>query len=124
MNGRWQGGLRPGLGAIVLCAVVALAAAPAAHAQGVPRWTLVSSSNPTNFAPGDHGDQLILTAVDSGEATADGAVTPITITASLPASGLTLAPAGVVALRGWISLRRRDELPDDARRSPARRPKP
>ena len=66
MNGRWQGGLRPGLGAIALCAVVALAAAPAAHAQDVPRWTLVASSNPTNFAPGDHDDQLILTAVGSG----------------------------------------------------------
>jgi hypothetical protein len=61
---------------------------------------LISSSNPTNFAPGDQGDQLVITAVDSGQATADGAVTPITITASLPASGLTLAPAGVVAARG------------------------
>jgi hypothetical protein len=100
MNDRWQGGLRPGLGAIVLCVVVALAAAPAAHAQGVPRWTLVASSNPTNFAPGDHDDQLILTAVDSGGASADGAVSPITITVSLPASGLTLAPPGVVASVG------------------------
>jgi hypothetical protein len=84
----------------VLCVVVALAAAPAAHAQGVPQWTLVASSNPTDFAPGDHDDQLILTAVGSGGASADGAVTPITITASLPASGLTLAPAGVVASVG------------------------
>jgi hypothetical protein len=92
--------LRPGLGTIALCAVVALAAAPAASAQGVPQWTFVSASNPTNFAPGDQGDQLILTAVDSGGATADGAVTPITITASLPASGLTLAPAGVIAAVG------------------------
>jgi hypothetical protein len=100
MNCRWQRGLRPGLGAIVLCVVVALAVAPAASAQGVPQWTLVSSSNPTDFAPGDLGDQLILTAVDSGGESADGAVTPITITASLPASGLTLSSAGVVAARG------------------------
>jgi hypothetical protein len=100
MNGRWRARLRPGLGAIALCAVVALAAAPAASAQGVPRWTLISSPNPTNFTPGDHGDQLILTAVDSGQATAEGSVTPITITATLPASGLTIAPAGVIAAVG------------------------
>jgi hypothetical protein len=100
MNGRWRARLRPGLGAIALCAVVALAAAPAASGQGVPRWTLISSPNPTNFTPGDHGDQLILTAVDSGQATAEGSVTPITITATLPASGLTIAPAGVIAAVG------------------------
>jgi hypothetical protein len=100
MNCRWQATFRRGLGAIALCAVVALAAAPAASAQGVPRWTLISSSNPTDFAPGDLGDQLILTAVDSGQATAEGTVTPITVTATLPASGLTLAPAGVIAARG------------------------
>jgi hypothetical protein len=100
MNGRWQRRSRPGLGAIALCVVVALAAAPAANAQGVPQWTLISSSDPTNFTPGDHADQLILTAVDSGGATAEGAVTPITITATLPPSGLPLAPAGVVAARG------------------------
>jgi hypothetical protein len=100
MNGRWRERLRPGLVAIALCAVVALAAAPAASAQGVPQWTLVASSNPTNFAPGDHADQLILTAVDSGGASAEGAVTPITITATLPASGLILAPAGVIGSVG------------------------
>jgi hypothetical protein len=99
MNG-WQGRLSAGLGAIVLCAVVALAAAPAAGAQGASQWTLVARSNPTDFAPGDHDDQLILTAVDSGGESADGAVTPITITASLPASGLTLAPAGVTGSVG------------------------
>jgi hypothetical protein len=100
MNGRWQRRLRPGLGAIALCALVILAAAPAASAQGAPRWTLAATSDPTDFAPGDHGDQLIVVAVDSGQGAAEGAVTPITITASLPASGLTLAPAGVIAARG------------------------
>jgi hypothetical protein len=100
MNGKWQARLLPGLGAIALCVIVALAAAPAANAQGVPQWTLISSSDPTHFTPGDHADQLILTAVDSGGATAEGAVTPITITATLPPSGLSLAPAGVVAARG------------------------
>lgn len=100
MNGRWRARLRHGLGAIALGAVVALAAAPAASAQGVPRWTFISSSNPTNFAPGDLGDQLVFTAVDSGTATAEGSATPITLTVTLPASGLTLAPAGVIAARG------------------------
>jgi hypothetical protein len=100
MNGRWQGRLRPGLGAIAFCAAVALAVAPTASALGVPQWTLAPASNPTNFASGDHGDQLILTAVDSGQATAEGSVTPITITATLPPSGLTLAPAGVIASVG------------------------
>jgi hypothetical protein len=93
-------GLRRGLGAIAICAVVALVATPAASAQGVPRWTLIPGSNPTNFAPGDQGDQLVLTAVDSGQGTADGTLAPITITASLPASGLTLAPVGVVGSVG------------------------
>jgi hypothetical protein len=100
MNGKWQARFRPGLGAIALCAVVAMAAAPAASAQGVPRWTLISASNPTNFAPGDLGDQLILTAADSGGATAEGALTPITITATLPESGMNLSSAGVIASVG------------------------
>jgi hypothetical protein len=103
MTSKWQTacrGPRGGFGALVLCVAAVLAVAPVASAQGVPRWTLVPVSNPTNFAPGDHGDQLILTAVNSGPATADGTVTPITITASLPPSGLTLAPAGVVAAVG------------------------
>jgi hypothetical protein len=101
MTSRWRSpcrGVRGGLGAAALWAVVALATAPAASAQGVPQWTLVPRSNPTNFAPGDHDDQLIITAVDSGQATAEGS--RITITATLPASGLTLAPAGVIGSVG------------------------
>lgn len=103
MTSKWQTacrGLRGGVGAAALCITVALAVTPSASAQGTPQWTLAVASNPTNFAPGDHGDQLILTAVNSGQATAEGAVTPITITASLPASGLALAPAGVIASVG------------------------
>jgi hypothetical protein len=103
MTSRWQTacpGLRGSLGAAALCALAALILAPAASAQGAPQWALLPTSNPTDFAPGDHSDQLILTAVDHGDGTAEGTVTPITITASLPVTGLTLAPAGVVASVG------------------------
>jgi hypothetical protein len=103
MTSEWKTacrGLSGGIGALALCLAAVLAVAPAASAQGAPQWTLAPISNPTDFAPGDLGDQLIFTAVDSGGASADGAVTPITIAASLPASGLTLAPAGVIASVG------------------------
>jgi hypothetical protein len=94
--------LRPRLwlGAALLCAAVPLIAAGPARAQGAPRWTIAGVSDPTNFAPGDNGDELILTAIDSGQGIADGATTPITITDTLPAAGVTLAPAGVSGAKG------------------------
>jgi hypothetical protein len=100
MTSKWQTacrGLRRSIGAITLSVAVVVAVAPAS-AAGVPQWTLAPSSNPTNLAPGDHGGQLIVTAVNSGQMTAEGS--PITITASLPASGLTLAPAGAIGSVG------------------------
>lgn len=76
----------------------------AASAAGVPRWAITSASEPTILAPGDSGDRLVLTAVEIGGGAADGAVTPITITDTLPAAGLTIASAGAQgALGGFPS---------------------
>jgi hypothetical protein len=81
--------------AIVAAATTWLTVAPAAHAATpAPAWTITSTSEPTNFAPGDSSghDTYAVIATDSGGGPTDGS-TPITITDQLP-SGLTLDPAG------------------------------
>ena len=95
---RW----RPWLYAVLLCTALFLLDAGAARAQGAPQWTIASIANPTNFAPGDDGDQLVITAIDTGQGTADGAITPITITDTLPVAGVTLDPAGVAGAKGGL----------------------
>ena len=80
-------------------ALIATTAAPA-RAQGAPQWTITALSDPTNFARGDHGDELIVTAIDTGSGIAEGATTPITITDTLPATGITLAAPGVSGAKG------------------------
>jgi hypothetical protein len=102
MTGTTVGRLRPRhcLLAALLCAALPLTLAGPAQAQGTPQWTIVGVSNPTNFARGDHGDELIVTAIDSGSGIADGATTPITIADTLPATGVSLAAAGVSGAKG------------------------
>jgi len=102
MTAATKGRLRPRLWlcAVLLCAALPLIAAGPAQAQGAPQWTIAGISDPTNFAPGDHGDELIVTAIDTGQGVADGTTTPITITNTLPATGVTLAPAGVSGAKG------------------------
>jgi hypothetical protein len=103
MTATTKGRLRPSLwlGAVLLCAAaVSLIAAGTAQAQGAPQWTIAGVSDPTNFAPGDNGDELIVTVINTGQGIAEGATTPITITNTLPAAGLTLVPAGVSGAKG------------------------
>ena len=83
----------------LFCASTLIAAGPAS-AQGAPQWTIASISDPTNFAPGDHGDELTVTAINTGQGIAEGAATPITIADTLPAAGMTLAGAGVTGAKG------------------------
>ena len=83
----------------LFCAAALIAAGPAS-AQSTPQWTIAGVSNPTNFAPGDSGDELVVIAINTGQGIAEGATTPITITDTLPAAGVTLAPAGVSGAKG------------------------
>jgi hypothetical protein len=87
--------------AAALCALLALLLAAGAEAQaGPPQWTIGSLSEPTHLAPGDHGDRLIVTAIDTGASIAEGASSPITITTTLPGAGLTLGAGGVTGAKG------------------------
>jgi hypothetical protein len=78
-----------------LCVLLMLLLAARADAQtGPPQWTIASVSEPTHLAPGDHGDRLIVTVIDTGAGIAEGASSPITITDTLPGAGLTLGAGG------------------------------
>jgi hypothetical protein len=100
MTATTKGRPRLWLCAALLCAALSLIAVGPARAQAAPQWTIAGVSDPTNLAPGDHGDELIVTAINSGQGIADGATMPITITDALPAAGVTLAAAGVSAAKG------------------------
>jgi hypothetical protein len=96
---------RPGrlLLAAVLGALLLLLLAARADAQaGPPQWTIALLSEPTHLAPGDHGDRLIVTAVDTGAGIADGASEPITITDTLPGAALSLGGGGVLGAKGGL----------------------
>jgi hypothetical protein len=79
--------------------VAAIALGPATQARAAtpaPAWTITSTSEPTNFVPGDSSgrDAYNVVATNTGAAPTDGST--ITLTDSLP-SGVTLDPAGVFA---------------------------
>jgi hypothetical protein len=93
---RW----RSWLYALLLCGALLLLDAGPARAQGAPQWTISSIANPTDLAPGDDGDQLIVTAINTGQGIAEGGVTPIAITDTVPVTGMTLDPAGVAGAKG------------------------
>jgi hypothetical protein len=75
------------LSIVTATCAVALAASSASAAQG-PVWKILSVSNPTNLAPGDHtgDDALVLAATNVGGGSSDGSV--IALSDSLP-TGLT-----------------------------------
>ena len=69
---------------ITLCAllgVLGISASSAAAAE--PWWHLTSGSVPANLPPEGRG-QIMLTAANLGDADANGATTPVTITDTLP----------------------------------------
>jgi hypothetical protein len=72
---------------VTMTCAVALGASSASAAQG-PVWKILSVSNPTNLAPGDHSgdDALVLAATNVGGGSTDGSA--ITLSDSVPA-GLT-----------------------------------
>src|ERR1700691_131634 len=67
--------------AIVSLATVGVCASPAVAAE--PWWHLDSGSEPTNIPPEGKG-QIVVTATDLGDANANGAVSPVLITDTLP----------------------------------------
>jgi hypothetical protein len=70
------------LATVALLAVMAGALATSAHAAS-PWWRLEARPAPTTLQPG-HEDQIVLTAVDVGDAEALGSSSPIKITDTLP----------------------------------------
>ena len=74
----------------------------AAATAPAPAWTIMSTSEPTNFGPGSTGDRYAITVTNSGGAVAEGATDPIVVTDTLPegvtattiAMGPNATPAG------------------------------
>jgi hypothetical protein len=73
------------LAAGLACALFAALAGASAALAAAPRWSLDSSSTPTNLVPGAKEAQVIVTATNLGDASIDGSKTPVTITDTLPA---------------------------------------
>jgi hypothetical protein len=76
---------------IALFALVGVSAVPAAAA--VPWWHLTSGSAPTNLPPEGEG-QIVLTAQNLGDVDANGGITPVRITDTLPQGLKATAIAG------------------------------
>jgi hypothetical protein len=79
---------RAGLGVAVIIGLLLIVASRAVAAETGPVWKILSVSNPTNLAPGDHSgdDALVLAATNVGGASTDGSA--ITLSDLVPA-GLT-----------------------------------
>ena len=76
---------------VVWVIVCGFATSPASAAE--PWWQLTSGSRPTNLAPGSEGE-IFVTAENVGDASIDGAKTPVTVTDILPAGVEPLAIEG------------------------------
>jgi hypothetical protein len=89
---------------LLVCAVASLVmvagAAPAFASS--PWWHLTSGARPTNLPPGEQG-QVVVTAANLGDASADGGASPVTVEDTLPdgLKGLSVeAVAGGSGLEG------------------------
>ncbi len=69
--------------ASLLLTVVALASGPSVASATEPWWHLTSGARPTNLAPESEGE-IVLNAENVGNASIDGAQTPVTLTDKLP----------------------------------------
>jgi hypothetical protein len=87
----------------LLAGILALSAAPASAATAAPGWTISSTAQPTNFAPGSTGNVYALTVMNSGGAPADGSSGPITVSDTLPAGLTATAISGTNAAGNDIS---------------------
>src|ERR1700729_1845069 len=78
---------------VSLLSVIVCAFAASFASATEPWWHLVSGSRPTNLAPGSEGE-IFVTAENVGDASIDGAKTPVTVTDILPAGLEPLAIEG------------------------------
>jgi hypothetical protein len=85
---------------LAISSLTALAGSSSAFAAS-PWWHLTIGSRPTNLAPGGKGN-LVLTAINVGDAPAGGAAGPVTILDTVPA-GLTALSATATAVNGGNS---------------------
>ena len=76
-----------------LLTVVALASGASFASAAEPWWHLTSSSRPTNLAPESEGE-IVAIAENMGDASIDGAETPVTVTDTLPAGLEAVAIGG------------------------------
>ena len=79
-----------------MLALSALGASPAPGATQAPWWRLSSTSAPTFLRPGDPQDVIFASASNLGDADANGASAPITITSKLP-PGITAKAVRLVS---------------------------
>src|ERR1700722_3110850 len=79
--------------ASLLLTVVVLASGASVASATEPWWHLMSGSRPTNLAPGSEGE-IALVAENVGNASIDGAQTPVTLTDKLPAGLEAVAIGG------------------------------
>jgi hypothetical protein len=96
-SGKRRRNRRAALAAVAVAAVAAGAflatPAPARAATTSPWWHLTAALAPTTLQPGTEG-QIVLTAYNAGDAPADAAASPVTVTDRLP--------SGVEALSGEV----------------------
>jgi hypothetical protein len=74
--------VRNAVGCVVVAMGLFLTATPAASAAGLPHWTMISQSAPSEFHPGDTADFYEVIALNDGAAETSGS---ITVTDTLPA---------------------------------------
>jgi hypothetical protein len=82
---------------VVFVSVLAAGAvsAPGGLAEGLsPWWGITTGSRPTDLPPGGAG-QIVVTAQNRGDASADGKTTPVTITDKLPAGMVAIGIKGI-----------------------------
>lgn len=92
LTGRWWL-----LAAGLACALFAALAGAGSAFAAAPRWSLDSTSTPTNLVPGAKEAQIVVTATNLGDAKLDGSKTPVTITDTLPAGLKVTDVAGHLA---------------------------
>jgi hypothetical protein len=89
----------------VCAAGVGVGVAPAFAGGEAPWWHVVASAAPSNLSPGGTGE-IVITAVNLGDADANGADVPIMVSDKLPAG---VVPVGIEGLAGTIGLLGRGE---------------
>ena len=86
---------------VSVCAATAVVGVAPAFAEGeVPWWNVIANAGPSNLPPGGTGE-IVVTAVNLGDAEASGPDTPITVSDRLPSG---IVPVGIEGSAGTFGL--------------------